>query len=360
MQRSCLLPCHLVSRSSQRSTIDRPFSPKQSPAFYGNLPDKGTIALQLKNGVETLGRSLNGVSDPVATLKLLNNLLNAAVNSVSLNEVRIASNAGGLDPRGDIRSASFIRELVKFGVEVARVNPTVTTTDETMISEFLNTLWSGGDERKAHYAGLNKHMTNTFKFVQLVCSPEEINNYYEIASRVIGGLSSEYALWVIKQEYWTAVAASASLLGDEDYQKQFAMVLAQYGYTEIKAVGWHKDISPSALIVPVDVNAFDEVRRSGMLVGYALFMGQPDWLIFVCTTLDYMLVMGMPKFVEDILAIIDYTAEQAFSDLREYGICAQLTPEEREFYLRITDRLQFFYPKIAPGEIIDLGWLNIA
>ncbi|NJR50403.1 MAG: hypothetical protein HC780_13415 [Leptolyngbyaceae cyanobacterium CSU_1_3] len=37
-----------------------------------------TIALQLKNGVEVLGRSLNGVSDPVATLKFLNNLLNAA------------------------------------------------------------------------------------------------------------------------------------------------------------------------------------------------------------------------------------------------------------------------------------------
>ncbi|NJR50410.1 MAG: hypothetical protein HC780_13450 [Leptolyngbyaceae cyanobacterium CSU_1_3] len=95
------------------------------------------------------------MSDPVATLKLLNNLLNAAVNSVSLHEVRIASNAGGLDPRGDIRSASFIRELVKFGVEVARVNPTVTTTGETVISEFLNTLWSGGDERKGQ-AGLNQ------------------------------------------------------------------------------------------------------------------------------------------------------------------------------------------------------------
>ncbi|NJR50416.1 MAG: hypothetical protein HC780_13480 [Leptolyngbyaceae cyanobacterium CSU_1_3] len=104
--------CHLVSRSPRRSTTDRPFSPKRSPAFYGNLPDQGTIALQLKNGVKALGRSLNKVSDPVATLKFLNNLLNAAANSVSLHEVRITSNAGGLDPREDIRSASFIRELV--------------------------------------------------------------------------------------------------------------------------------------------------------------------------------------------------------------------------------------------------------
>ncbi|NJR50414.1 MAG: hypothetical protein HC780_13470 [Leptolyngbyaceae cyanobacterium CSU_1_3] len=88
------------------------------------------------------------MSDPVATLKFLNSLLNAAANSVSLHEVRIASNGGEFD-RGDIRSASFIRELVKFGVEVARVNPTVITTGETVVSEFLNTLWRGGDERKA-------------------------------------------------------------------------------------------------------------------------------------------------------------------------------------------------------------------
>ncbi|NJR50408.1 MAG: hypothetical protein HC780_13440 [Leptolyngbyaceae cyanobacterium CSU_1_3] len=69
--------------------------------------------------------------------------------------MRLATNPGGFDPRGDIRSASFIRELVKFGVEVARVNPTVTTRGETVISEFLNTLWSGGDERKGQ-AGLNQ------------------------------------------------------------------------------------------------------------------------------------------------------------------------------------------------------------
>lgn len=203
-------------------------------------------------------------------------------------------------------------------------------------------------------------MINTFKFVQLVCSPDEINNYYGIASQVIGGLNSEYELWVIKQESWTAVAAAANLLGDEDYQKKFVTVLAQYGYTEIKVVGWHRDISPSAMIVPVNVNALDEVRRSGMLVGYALFVGYPDWLIFVCTTLDYMLIMGMPEFVEDILAIIDYTAEQAFSDLREYGICKQCTLEEREFYSRIADRLQSLYPKLVPGEIINLGWLNVS
>jgi hypothetical protein len=121
----------------------------------GNLPGKDAIAPQLDQGVKALGRLLNGVSDPVATLKFLNNLLNAAANSVSLNEPRLISSVGVFDRRGDIRSASFIRELIKFGFEIAKVNPTVTTTGEAVISEFLNTLWRGGDDRQAQ-GGLNQ------------------------------------------------------------------------------------------------------------------------------------------------------------------------------------------------------------
>ncbi|NJR52517.1 MAG: hypothetical protein HC780_26035 [Leptolyngbyaceae cyanobacterium CSU_1_3] len=121
----------------------------QQPDASGRLPDGGTIALQLKNGVEALGRSLNGVSDPVATLKFLNNLLNAAANSVSLNEVRIASNAGGFDPRGDIRSSHFIRELIQFGFEVAKVNPTAVVEDLGETSGWIEILLAGGEARNA-------------------------------------------------------------------------------------------------------------------------------------------------------------------------------------------------------------------
>ncbi|PSB14558.1 hypothetical protein C7B65_26280 [Phormidesmis priestleyi ULC007] len=123
----------------------------QQPGGAGNL----SIKEQLDKGVKALGRSLNGVTDPITTLKFLNNLLNAAANSVALNEPRLANSGGGFDPRGDIRSAQFIRELVAFGFEVAKVNPTVTTTGETVISEFLNTLWKGGDDRKGQ-GGLNQ------------------------------------------------------------------------------------------------------------------------------------------------------------------------------------------------------------
>ncbi|PZO50029.1 MAG: hypothetical protein DCF14_12895 [Phormidesmis priestleyi] len=127
----------------------------QQPGASGRLPGKDAIKAQLQNGVEALGRLLNGVSDPISTLKFLNNLLNAAANSVALNEPRLANSGGGFNPRGDIRSAQFIRELMKFGFEVAKVNPTVTTTGETVISEFLNTLWKGGDDRKGQ-GGLNQ------------------------------------------------------------------------------------------------------------------------------------------------------------------------------------------------------------
>ena len=126
----------------------------QQPGGAGNL----SVKEQLDQGVKALGRLLSGVSgvsDPINTLKFLNNLLNAAANSVSLNEVRIASNGGVLDLRGDAHSAGFIRELIKLGFEVAKVNPTVTTTGGAVISEFLNTLLRGGDERQAQ-GGLNQ------------------------------------------------------------------------------------------------------------------------------------------------------------------------------------------------------------
>jgi hypothetical protein len=166
------------------STSDRDFGfldilwRAQQPGTTGKLPDGDAIAAQLDQGVKALGRLLNNVSDPVATLKFLSNLLNAAANSVSLNEVRIANTAGVLDYRGDIRSGNFIHELVKFGFEVAKVNPTVTTTGEAAISEFLNTLWRGGDEKKAQ-GGLNQ-------FFEGVNTPNERMSLLSFGDRLLG------------------------------------------------------------------------------------------------------------------------------------------------------------------------------
>lgn len=106
----------------------------QQPGTDGRLPGKDAIKAQLGTGVDALKRLLSGVSDTIATLKFLNNLLNAAANTVALNEVRIVSNGGVFDLRGDIRSAQFIRELMAFGFEVARVNPTVTTAGRVVSS----------------------------------------------------------------------------------------------------------------------------------------------------------------------------------------------------------------------------------
>ncbi|PSB14557.1 hypothetical protein C7B65_26275 [Phormidesmis priestleyi ULC007] len=81
------------------------------------------------------------------------------------------------DPRGDIRSAQFIRELIKFGFEVAKVNPIVTTTGETVISEFINMLLRGGDGRKAQ-GGLNQ-------FFEGVKTPGDRIKLLEFADRLV-------------------------------------------------------------------------------------------------------------------------------------------------------------------------------
>ncbi|QYO62229.1 hypothetical protein [Leptolyngbya sp. 7M] len=68
------------------------------------------IRAELQRGITALDSLLEGVEDPVAALRFINNLVQAVTNVESLAEAAV------LD-------AQFLRDLMAFGFEVAKLNP---------------------------------------------------------------------------------------------------------------------------------------------------------------------------------------------------------------------------------------------
>ncbi|XPM60820.2 MAG: hypothetical protein EDM05_028125 [Leptolyngbya sp. IPPAS B-1204] len=89
------------------------------------------IRAELQRGMTALDTLLDGVEDPLGALRFVHNLVQAATNVESLSEEAV------LD-------AQFLRELVAFGFEYAKLNPTVlATATENGTEAFLATLWQG-------------------------------------------------------------------------------------------------------------------------------------------------------------------------------------------------------------------------
>ncbi len=143
-------------------------------AITGAFKGSGDIAQTLEESVGALRRLLTGVQDPVRAIQFLNNLVQAASNVTSL--------------KADMKEATFLRELVEFGVEVAKANPTVTIGDQTGIEEWLEILWEGNGSKQLATGGVAKFLdrpgnsqdrldrlnysTQLVKAVQLIDDPE--------------------------------------------------------------------------------------------------------------------------------------------------------------------------------------------
>jgi hypothetical protein len=91
-------------------------------------PDE-EIRAELQRGITALDTLLEGVEDPLGALRFVNNLMQAVTNVESLSDEAV------LD-------AQFLRELVAFGFEYAKLNPAhLESAMETGTEAFLATLW---------------------------------------------------------------------------------------------------------------------------------------------------------------------------------------------------------------------------
>ncbi|UBF30108.1 C40 family peptidase (plasmid) [Kovacikia minuta CCNUW1] len=105
----------------------------QVPDANGQFKDSEEIAAALQKGVSELGQLLDGVNDPVKAIQFLSNLVQAASNVTSL--------------KGDMKNATFLRELIEFGVEYTKMNPDDTpSSNDDALNTFLNRFWRGEDQ----------------------------------------------------------------------------------------------------------------------------------------------------------------------------------------------------------------------
>ena len=88
-----------------------------------------TIRTELQRSILALDKLLEGVANPIQAFKFVNNLLKAAGDTASLDGAAI-------------HDAQFLRELVAFGFEYAKLNPNLSATaTENGTETFLATFW---------------------------------------------------------------------------------------------------------------------------------------------------------------------------------------------------------------------------
>lgn len=90
---------------------------------------------ELARGMAALSSLLAGVNNPIQALTFVNNLIQAATQVDVLKD--------------DIHDAKFLRELVEFGFEVAKVNPAIIEGDDQQSANWIENLLEGGNLKKA-------------------------------------------------------------------------------------------------------------------------------------------------------------------------------------------------------------------
>ncbi|UBF30185.1 hypothetical protein K9N68_39300 (plasmid) [Kovacikia minuta CCNUW1] len=135
----------------------------QVPDANGQFKDSVEIATALQKGVSELGQLLDGVQNPVRAIQFINNLLQAATNTLALSKGQ-----SNIDAQVAIHNVSFLRELIKFGFEVAQSDPIASVQNLDMTSGWIEILLAGSNLQDAaeKLNSLFEGLTNTTQQTQ--------------------------------------------------------------------------------------------------------------------------------------------------------------------------------------------------
>lgn len=164
-------------------------------------------------------------------------------------------------------------------------------------------------------------MIPQLKFLVPVTAPTEMRQIHETLSRVVR-YSSAGDVLLNKQLDWSAIPIDSEVLLDRLSEKQLQQLLLSYGYQKLIGVALSPlgDFLPSVVIVPVTEEAIDEYLKYYIIFHFALFVGEPDWVI-IHTVDDYDIFTGFKDFVTQFL---DCEPEKALENFKVYA--------ERSFY----------------------------
>lgn len=122
-------------------------------------------------------------------------------------------------------------------------------------------------------------------------------------------------IMIVKQEGWVAVPIDCYSHVTAMNEEQLQRVFLSCGYTELSAMsldlmGEH----PSTFTIPTTVEGIEEFNREIGHFYYALFAGEPDWII-LHTVIDFDVVVGPSDFVCQLLGC---ELEEAFSRFQSF------------------------------------------
>lgn len=197
-------------------------------------------------------------------------------------------------------------------------------------------------------------MSEEWKFLKPIFNDEEVIKLREKLNKVVIGSGSTVEpskLNIIKQADWIAIPTeSGDHFSEEDEIKLLQAVL-QYGNQAIVAIAFEPvEPFPLAFIFPATAKAIAEFNWKCTLFWFALYAGEPDWVI-MCTKLDFLVITGKHSFVRQFLGC---EIQPAFADFYELALSYSDNDPEKKSLLQVYNLLWREYPKINPGEIIQL------
>lgn len=194
------------------------------------------------------------------------------------------------------------------------------------------------------------------KFLRPISTPKEVAQINEKLNQVlhypIEGLTL-MNVSLIKRAEWVAVPAETYTHAIWMNREQLQRIFLERGYHELWAVALDSMGNyPSVYVVPTTVEAIEELNRFWGFFNYALFAGEPDWVI-VSTDCEYDVIAGSSDFICQLLDCQEI--KEAFSRFHafvsEYVAMEKQTKEQLYF---VHDLLRDEYPEIEVGTELHL------
>ncbi|MBN3957981.1 hypothetical protein [Nostoc sp. NMS8] len=197
-------------------------------------------------------------------------------------------------------------------------------------------------------------MSEEWKFLKPIFNYEEVTKLRETLNKIVIGSGSTVEpskLNIIKQSDWITIPTeSRDHFSEEDEIKLLQAVL-QHENQEIVAIAFEPlKAFPLAFVFPATAETIAEFNHECGHFWFALYAGEPDWVI-ICTKLDFLMITGKHSFVSQFLG---YEIQPAFADFYELALSYSDDDPEKKSLLQVYNLLSREYPKINPGEIIQL------
>ena len=170
---------------------------------------------------------------------------------------------------------------------------------------------------------------------------EDLCNKSRTAIRYLSSTSTS----LIKRKDWIAVCFHESLINTDSILHS----LRNHGYDKIVWLSWGEFETSATVLTTTEENINLALMHLGLL-GCVIFSGEPDWIVLYERTLDYLLICGEEKLVEEIMG---HSKEEAFASIEEVITESRYISDiGKQHFKDLLYKLRVIYPEANPGSEI--------